>query len=135
MPTATPLTENVARGGWGTVEFAVLESGEVPAKTFYEETMTKEERMAFAVVFQQMADYGIVPKKKFSSYGSMSTFRDVRLQIRFPCFRDGQKWILTQGFYKPGAKKKKGQWPKSEIKRFETTKKQYEDRKKSRKEN
>jgi hypothetical protein len=76
----------------------------------------------FLFLFQQMADYGRVSSKRFyKEMGELWTFaHEVRnLQIRFPCFRDGNKWIVTHGFIKPGAQKGLGKWPDSEVRRAE----------------
>jgi hypothetical protein len=53
------------------------------------------------------------------------------LQIRFPCFQDGNRWILTHGFIKPGAQKKKGAWPEKEVVRPNETMSEYFQRKKT----
>ncbi len=113
------LTKVVAAGRWGTVEAVVLESGKCPFVDFTDEL----DRLAvarFMNLFQQMADNGIVSQKRFKKeMGALSAFRHEvqNLQIRFPCFRDGNCWILTHGFIKPGAKKKLGQWPPTEVDR------------------
>ena len=124
------LKEKVTQGGWGTVEFAVLESGKVPAKDFFE-SMAPSAQASFLDTFQAMADYGVVPRKRFKRMGAQGTFRDVNLQVRFPCFRDGKSYILTHGFNKPGAKKGKGKWPKSELKKAGDIEKQYWERRKA----
>jgi Phage derived protein Gp49-like (DUF891) len=85
------------------------------------------------VVFQIMANYGRVSPKRFKKeMGKLYAFRhEVKnLQIRFPCFQDGDKWIVTHGFVKPGAQKKKGDWPDSEVARAEKIMAEYWTRKK-----
>jgi len=137
------LTELVAKGRWGTVECAVRPSGEAPAKEFFETVCEevrekgKNEPLAtasarFAVLFQQMADYGRVSPKRFKSeMGRLFAFRhEVRnVQIRFPCFQDGNRWILTHGFIKPGARKGQGQWPENEVQRANDIMNEYFQRK------
>jgi hypothetical protein len=54
-----------------------------------------------------------------------------KVQIRFPCFRDGLNWIVTHGFVKPGAKKKLGYWPPAQVKRAERIMEEYLLRKKA----
>ena len=123
------LTENVTRGGWGTVDFAVLANGSVPAKDFLD-GLSASAKATFLEDFQKMADYGVVPRKRFKKeMGTLFAFRNVNLQVRFPCFRDGKSWILTHGFYKPGAQKGKGQWPRSQTERAEAIEAQYRTRK------
>jgi hypothetical protein len=114
------------------VEFAVLVSGSVPAKEFLEEELNDAARAKFLVLFQQMADYGRVSPKRFKSeMKKLCAFRHEigNRQIRFPCFRDEQSWILTHGFFKPGAKNGLGKWPQSEIDRAERIMDDYWQRK------
>jgi hypothetical protein len=139
-----PLTYVVARGQACTVECVVRLSGEAPARDFLETELEqirekgkeRPEAMArarFLVLFQQMADYGRVSPKRFKAeMDGLSAFRhEVRnKQIRFPCFRDGSRWILTHGFVKPGAKKGMGAWPKREIGRAKDLRGEYFSRKK-----
>jgi hypothetical protein len=143
VSSRAPLTEFVAKGRWGTVEYAVRPSGEAPAKDFFEKDCEeirekgKNEPLAtasarFAVLFQQMADYGRVSPKRFKSeMGRLFAFRnEVRnVQIRFPCFQDGNRWILTHGFIKPGARKGQGQWPENEVQHANDTMNEYFQRK------
>ena len=79
------------------------------------------------------ARYGNVQSKRFKKeMGKLYAFRheiDNR-QIRFPCFQDGNRWILTHGFIKPGAQKKKGKWPQGEIDRAGSIGAEYFRRKK-----
>jgi hypothetical protein len=148
------LTEVVATGNECSVECAIRLSGEIPAKAFLEGTLEeireggkdKPQSTAtarFMVLFQNMADYGRVQAKRFSSEmdGLYAFKHEVRkTQIRFPCFQDGNKWILTHGFLKPGAKKGLGDWPSAEIDRakeirgeYFTLKKKIEDAKRRKK--
>jgi hypothetical protein len=143
MHSRRPLTELVARGRWGTVECAVRPSGEAPAKDIFETVCEsvrekgKNEPLAtasarFAVLFQQMADYGRVSPKRFKSeMGRLFAFRhEVRnVQIRFPCFQDGNRWILTHGFIKAGARKGQGQWPEGKVQRANDIMNEYFQRK------
>ena len=141
---AVPLTEVVARGNWGTVECAVRLAGDAPAKEFLEKDLEKirekgknepqsTARARFMVLFQLMANHGTISAKRFKKeMGKLYTFtHEVRnLQIRFPCFPDGNRWILTHGFVKPGAQKGKGDWPASESARAEQIMSEYLLRKK-----
>jgi hypothetical protein len=84
------------------------------------------------VLFQQMADYGRLSWKRFKSeMRDLYAFRhEVRnLQIRFPCFQDGNRWLLTHGFVKPGAKRGLGDWPEQEVKRAREIAAEYWHRK------
>jgi hypothetical protein len=144
VSTTARLTIIVAQGGWGTVECAVLHSATVPAKDFLEGELEdiREKgrndpqataRARFMMLFQQMAEYGRVSGKRFAKeMGKLFAFKHEvnNRQIRFPCFQDGKKWILTHGFVKPGAQKKKGKWPQSEINRAHEIEAEYWIRKK-----
>jgi hypothetical protein len=91
----------------------------------------------FLVLFQQMADNGRVSPKRFGSEPeNLWAFKhEVRnQQIRFPCFPDGRRWILTHGFVKPGAKRGLGRWPEREIRRALEVRAEYFERKKKREE-
>ncbi len=121
MASDVPLTEIIAKGRWGTVECAVRASGETPARDFLETVCEgvrekgKDKPRAtaharFLVLFQQMANYGQLSHQRFKKeMGKLSAFRhEVRnKQIRFPCFQDGTRWILTHGFIKGRAEKRR----------------------------
>ena len=144
MRSGARLTEVVARGDWGTVEAVILESGSSPALEFLTNGLTdvregskdEEDKSAaarFAVLFQQVANYGSVSPKRFKK--EMAGFHAFKhevknRQIRFPCFQDGKRWILTHGFFKPGAKNRKlGEWPDSEVQKAKTYRDEYYSRK------
>lgn len=141
MSTADSRARVVATGAWGIVECALRLSGEVPAKIFLENDLElirekgKDDpqataRARFMFLFQQMANYGprSLSRKRFKSeMEGLSAFcHEVhKKQIRFPCFPDGLKWVLTHGFVKPGAKKGLGRWPESHIARALTIRAEY----------
>jgi hypothetical protein len=147
MSTVARPTHVIANGAWGSVEFVVLRSGKIPAKEFFdndckeirekgadEPAATAQARFAF--LFQQMANYGPkeMPKKRFSKeMGKLWAFRHEvsNIQIRFPCFQDGNAWIVTHGFVKPGGKKGLGKWPESEVFRAEGIEAEYRSRTKA----
>lgn len=75
-----------------------------------------------------MANFGRLSPKRFDKemrdlYAFKFEARNV--QIRFPCFPDGRKWIVTHGFRKPGAKKGRGKWPQEEINRALEIQREY----------
>lgn len=139
-----PITKVIARGNACTVECVVCVSGDVPAEEFLQTVLAQirekgnddpeaTARARFMVLFQLMANYGRVSPKRFKKeMGKLFAFKhEVKnLQIRFPCFQDGNKWIVTHGFIKPGAKKKMGDWPHSEVRRAEKIMAEYWARKK-----
>jgi hypothetical protein len=142
---AAPLAIVIARGRCGTVESVVLENGSAPAIMFLDNDLAqlregrkdqlhKTAKARFMFQFQQMANEGEVsPKRYKSEMNGLCAFRhEVKnSQIRFPCFRDGTKWILTHGFIKPGAKDGLGDWPDSEVRRATEIMAEYWRRKKA----
>jgi hypothetical protein len=143
VSSAARLTIAVAEGGWGTVECAVLQSGNAPAESFLEKDCEEirekgkdqpqsTARARFMLLFQQMADHGRLSRKRFSKeMGRLFAFKhEVRnIQIRFPCIQDSNRWILTHGFRKPGAQSGLGDWPQSEVTRANTIANEYDSRK------
>jgi hypothetical protein len=132
VTTPAPITKVLARGAWGTVECAVRKSGDAPAEEFLR-TLSDEARARFMVLFQHMANYGKVAPKRFKAeMKKLSVFRHEieNRQLRFPCFQDGKRWIITHGFVKPGAKKKKGKWPQTDVERAIAIRDEYWERKK-----
>lgn len=134
------LTEIAAAGDWGTVEYVIRPSGQIPAKKFIEEELEQIREKGrrepastaaarFLALFQAMADTGRVPGSKFRSEmeGFFAFSAQVRnLQIRFPCFQDGgRRWLMTHGFIKPGAQQGRGKWPGSEIGRARAIRNEY----------
>ena len=127
MATVARLTEIVAKGQWGSVEYAVLVSRKVPAKKFFDgKRLTERDRAKFVQLFLQMAEHGEVSYKRFKrEMGNLFAFRHEtsKKQIRFPCFQDGNRWILTHGFIE------KGGWPQNEIDRANVIEAEYWKRK------
>jgi hypothetical protein len=133
----------IARGTRCNVECAVLVSGDAPAKDFLENELRnlklkgKQQPNANAEakllrLFWDMAMRGRVLGKHFGpEAGKLYGFKHevMKKLIRFPCFSDGNKWILTHGFYKPGAQSGKGKWPEREIDRANTIMSVYYGRK------
>lgn len=122
------------------MECVIRPSGEAPAKDFLEKDLErisekgKDEPQAtarahFMALFDRMASYGdrLMGKRFKKEMGVLYAFKSEvkNLQIRFPCFRDGNKWILTHGFIKPGGKKGLGTWPKTEVDRAEKIMNEY----------
>lgn len=108
-----------ASGAWGTVEFALTANGKMPAKEFFE-SLSKDDQAKFAALFKWMADNGrICGETKFKhEQGRLFTFKKKTAGgqlVRFPCFQIGNRWILTDGFFKP----KKDTWHKEAFTRAE----------------
>ena len=93
------------------VTFAVRSDGSRPAATFLEGCSNSDQAKLIAL-FERMAEHGRIhhPEKFKKLKDDIWEFKS--FQIRMPCFRDGQEWVLTHGFTK-----KKNKTPKSEIQR------------------
>lgn len=110
----------------------MLSSGRKPALEFIEE-QRPEVQAPFLVLFQHMANYGAVQAKRFKKeMGKLYAFRHEigKRQIRFPCFLDGNRWIITHGFVKPGSKGM-GKWPPDQVNRAERIQAEYWERKRA----
>lgn len=139
-----PLTILAAKGGW-PVEFVVQANGDCPALEFLNgecesireggrNKPNSTARAKFMFLFQNMATSGRLSPKRFKA--EMRSFfafsHEVRnVQIRFPCFRDGSKWIVTHGFIKPGSQRGRGRWPREQIERAESLRDEYISRKRA----
>ena len=108
-----------------------------PAADAFLDGEPKKIRAKFAVLFQQMANFGtegMQPKRFKKEMGDFFAFRHEinNLLYRFPCFRDGTAWVITHGFIKPGARNGKlGEWPPQQVARAESIRHSYLDRKKA----
>ncbi len=122
----SPYERRIAAiGDWGTVEFAMRANGRFPAEEFLDE-LSPADRAIFIDLFQQMADFGHTHNpSRFSHerrkiYGFKAKGRGNKL-IRIPCFQKSNRWILTHGFFKPGAQKGRGPWPVEELDKADKT--------------
>jgi hypothetical protein len=142
--TPIPLRILLEDGRWGEVAAVVTASGKCPAKEFLEQDLdqlvvskgppvsTARERCHG--YFFEMAEYGRMSRKRFKAEMngfSAFSFEIKNKQVRFPCFRDGNCWIITHGFFKPGAKKKLGEWPQEHVTRANNLRTEYKSRKTS----
>jgi hypothetical protein len=123
---ATIEREFASEGRFCRVEFAIRTSGKMEAKEFLLSLKESSDfhgkgelvERKFKVLFQQMANAGRVRKKsQFSQEdGKIYAFKYELFNqlIRIPCFSHGRSWVLTHGFFKPGAQSGKGKW-RSEV--------------------
>lgn len=136
-----PLAYVIAPGRF-PVHAAVRGSGKCPALEFLRdlEKIKKKGKdkpeanamMELMATFSRMAQIGRLKDTKFSKEaGRLFGFKGEvqNLLIRFPCFQDGAIWVLTHGFFKPGAQKGRGSWPASEIDRANEIMAEYLKRK------
>lgn len=120
MTVPARYTVIAASGDWGSVEFAVRLSGRIPGKEFLTENLDAKGQAKFNHLFHQMAATGRLRDNRFRPEAEhfFAFSHEVRnVQIRFPCFNDGRRWIVTHGFAKQGAQKGRGKWRQSEIDR------------------
>ncbi|MFO0806071.1 MAG: hypothetical protein U0791_23445 [Gemmataceae bacterium] len=122
----------------------VLDSGKCIAIEFLQDELTqlreggkhdhdKTAMVRFLNIFQQFANYGVVAPKRLLKYekNGLLAFKDeVRnVQVRFPCFPDGRRMLLTHGFLKRGVGGGLGKWLDSEFERAERIRAEYYRRK------
>ena len=100
-------------GSARTIEYAVLPSGDMPARSFVRELDDADKRKV-VVLFRRMAEIGQIHNKEQFKKVQGSIFEFKRFQIRIGCFQTGRRWILTHGFIK-----KRGRWPRAELARAE----------------
>jgi len=100
------------------IEYAVLGDGTMPAREFIDRLSSKAITSILAR-FKHVADNGEinVPDKIFKhERGEISAFKYTHKKhmLRFPCFRTGNRWIITHGFQKIPSK---SEWPEQEFDR------------------
>lgn len=137
-----PLTKVFICRAWGSVEFVVRSTGSCPAEDFWNEIEEVREgkrddeggnaKAKFTDLFRQLATDGTLPAKRLVSEDGFSAvkLKVANVQIRFPCFVEHKKWIVTHGFKKPGGKKGRGPWPQREIEKTQQIRGEYFLRKK-----
>ena len=117
----------VPRGKWGTVEFAIRSSGARLAEKFLEEL--KADPADFLALFQEMAENGRTNNPSHFSHeeGDIYAFKDKisNKQIRFPCFKISNRWLLTHGFHKKGAQRGRGKWRREDLDKAEEIMKEH----------
>lgn len=97
-------TRIAAFGTWGTVEWAVDENGESPAREFYDR-LSDQDKAKVMVLFQRLADSGRISNHEhFKKLGPQAgpAGRDLwefkRFQVRFiGDFRPGRRFIVAHG--------------------------------------
>jgi hypothetical protein len=96
-----------------TIEFAVRSNGTMPAKDFYENDLSEEERTKLKPPFARLADDGhVANKERFKKVEGTKELWEFKLhQVRIPGFYlPGGRFILTHGL-----RKKQDRLPKTEI--------------------
>lgn len=141
MVFSHPVTELIASGRWGEVRAVICANGKNWTRDFLDKELDQliigtfpvtSARDRCLVWFQELADEGRLPPKRFRNEAAtlIACCFEIRgRQIRFPCFRDGMCWVITHGFFKPGAKKKLGAWPPEQVERADRLRDEYRQRK------
>lgn len=102
----------VVHGAMRTIEYAVCSNGAMPAKAFIETELSQAEQLKLVVLFRRMADHGNIPNREQFKAISGDVFEFKKHQIRVFCFRQGNRWLLTNG-----CKKKRDRLDPNEIRR------------------
>jgi hypothetical protein len=134
MAKSPPLTRLVADGIWGAVVCFVRENGNCPALDFLEDDLRPTDAAAHArclALFQEMAERGQVGRRslKREEFGFAFSVEYKKMQLRFPCLRDGDRWVLLFGFQKHGAQKARGKWRSEDNEKAKQLTKEYWHRK------
>lgn len=110
------------------VEYARTASGTYEAEDFFEtelittfgKTLGDQAQEKLLAIFEYITENGYshrMSPEREPIHGIKLEFK--KKLIRFACFRDGRAWVLTHGFFKPGAQKKLGKWPPTQLDRAE----------------
>lgn len=121
----------VVPGRIRTIEWAVLASGDMPAKTFYNalDELDRNRLFALFVHIGNNGEFGITPgrfkqEERFpkdinNGNGRLWAFKDKtnrrpgggKGMFRIGCFRIDDRWILLDGFWKPPQR----MWPETDV--------------------
>jgi hypothetical protein len=112
----------VARGAWGSVEYATRDNGTRPAEEFIQ-SRDPSDQAKLAALFRRLADFGRIDNRQKFKKVEGDIFEFKSFQIRIGCFQSGRTWFLTHGFVK-----KQDRWPKSELERAQTIRKEHMSR-------
>jgi|ERR1035437_1378762 hypothetical protein len=101
----------IAKGFWGTVEYAVCKNGSRPAEDFIR-GLNNADKPKVAHLFMVIAATGVIrnPQKFKKLEGKIFEFKSH--QIRIACFQVRHTWFLTNGFFKD-----QDDWPSGEVER------------------
>jgi phage-related protein len=107
-------SQTLCSGRKFTIEFAVRSNGTMPAKDFYDNELSEEERSKLKPPFTRLADDGRVDNrerfKKVEGTEELFEFKSHQVRI-LGFFLRGGRFVLTHGL-----RKKQDKLPKSEIK-------------------
>jgi hypothetical protein len=99
MSAEADTPEVVVRGAMRTIRYAVCANGSSPARDFVE-SLDESDQRKLAVLLRRMAEHGNVPNREQFKHVQGKVFEFKKHQTRVFCFRDGDSWILTNGYKK-----------------------------------
>ena len=106
-----PELEPAAQGDWGSVVWAVEESGKVQARDFFE-SLSDADKSKVRALFRRMAQTGSIPNrekfKKLKDVKGCAIFEFKSFQIRFLGTFDGNRFVVALGLRKKRDKHMKG---------------------------
>jgi phage-related protein len=101
----------VCDGAWGSIRYAKLPDGSMPAKEYLESLDEKDLTRVIALM-QRMADVGRICNTEQFRKLDDGIWEFKRGPVRILCFQRGNGWVLTHGY-----KKQSQRLPASELKR------------------
>src|SRR5688500_8572614 len=133
MAKVPPLTIPLATGTMGSVVSFVQANGNCPTVEFLEELkllkiasegvdVTVYDK---CIAMFRLAAQGSMSRLKKEAVGHAFGIEIKRMQFRFPCFRDGNTWVVTFGFQKQGAQQGKGKRRKQDNDRAQRLMDEY----------
>lgn len=111
----------VACGSLRTIEYAVRADGSMPAKEFVE-GLDVADQMKLIALFCRMARKGSISNQLQFKKIRGPIFEFKKQQMRVFCFREGNRWLLTNGY-----KKKTQKLRPSEIDRAERVMQEHQE--------
>jgi hypothetical protein len=115
--------DRIVAEGRFAVAYAVRNDGTVPAEAFFN-GLSRGDQAYLLARFQHLAENGergmhnrnVFRHERREIWGFKKTSNDApnggKGLIRIPCFREGSRWYLTHGFWKP---LKDGRWRESDF--------------------
>jgi hypothetical protein len=127
MAASAPIRKYATKPGhWGVVEYAIALNGKCDSEKFFHveivrkfgKTLGENLQFKLMAIFEVISNYGNSPKMSLER----KPIHGIKLEykkslVRIACFQQGRSWVLTNGFFKPGAQKGLGAWPTEELDR------------------
>jgi len=104
MPLPTESDRRVAKGQYGTVEFAVMHADRMSEAWHWKEKLPEKKWLSFKVLFQRLLDKGEIHNVEQFKYLTNEICEFKRGGVRLLCYRDGIRFFLTNTLKKSGRK-------------------------------